>query len=217
MRKWAFHLSFCRNFCSLFFFFVDTCFHPTAAFCCWLSALRESLVWSQHLTRSKTTHGQIQMQGGILCRLLIGPDTKYIFDRIPSQIWMTIHEVEWLHKSPPQQLWHTQNRNILPIHADYSRWWKHIYRALGPEMKDSHHAISPQTTHIYKSVTIIRHPGVKIGTFILAMLSLSHAHTLHKPCNQDSLYISTYFSESLLALACSRQWQATNPWHHRWW
>lgn len=28
----------------LFLFFVDTCFHPTAAFCCWLSALRESLV-----------------------------------------------------------------------------------------------------------------------------------------------------------------------------
>lgn len=28
----------------LLFLFVDTCFHPTAAFCCWLSALRESLV-----------------------------------------------------------------------------------------------------------------------------------------------------------------------------
>lgn len=48
-------------------------------------------------------------------------------------------------------------------------------------------------------------------------LSHTHTHALHKPCNPDSLYISTYFPESLPALACSRQWQATNPWHRRWW
>lgn len=42
-------------FCFVLFwvFFADTCVYPTAAFCCWPSALRESSVWSQHPTRRR--------------------------------------------------------------------------------------------------------------------------------------------------------------------
>lgn len=79
MRKWALHLSFQRSL-----FFADTCIYPTAAFChCWPSALRESLVWSQHSSWRRPHIGkQAWEQGGSLHRLLTAGDWTYIFDHI---------------------------------------------------------------------------------------------------------------------------------------
>lgn len=132
MRKWAFHLSFCRNFCS-FFFFCRYLFSPNSSVLLLAFCLEGKFGWSQHLTRSRTTHGQIQLQGGILRSLLIGPDTKYIFDHIPAQMPMPIYEVEWLHKAPPQQLWPTQNRTVADektyIEPQAQRWKTRIIRS----------------------------------------------------------------------------------------
>lgn len=157
----------------LLFLFVDTCFHPTAAFCCWLPALRESLVWTQHLTRRRP-HMVIYNCREVFCTgsLLALRQTTYLIVFLPK---CECQFTRWSGSTKPHHSSSdTPRTEIFGLHTTVThenayiepqaqRWKTHITR--------STHSLP---VHTCACPSISRHPREKIGTLLVSLpLSLS--------------------------------------------
>lgn len=149
----------------LLFLFVRYLFSPNSSVLLLAPRLEGKFGLNSRSYKKKTTHGQIQLQGGILCRLLIGTETNYIFDR-ECQFTRWSGSTKPHHSSSD-----TPRTEIFGLHTTVTH--ENAYIEPQAQRWKTHHTIDPQSTRTHMRLPIYLQALQGENRHNLASLSLS--------------------------------------------